>query len=444
MSLRAGWENLSPNAKRAAALGGGLLVVVAITAGSLLIAPPTTRDPYAQSPRDTLVRNILTDADPRQLGMEAMVNRLERMEKRMGELHQKLERDAKPGPGAPASTQAPSAAEREQALGHAVELEALRQEIGQLRDTLTRAQAQQATSKAPSEPPGVLASPKTAPAPADSVAEARRPAPMEELFGPPAPGRTMPALVSGAASGSQPAARNLQIRTVAAPEPLASGTKEGSARPEEGSFYMPAGAMLKGVLLNGLDMPTGQGARKDPTPALIRVKHQAILPNRVRADVRECFLLVSGFGDLASERAYLRGETFSCVRTDGGVIEIPIDGYAVGEDGKVGVRGRVVSKQGALLAKALQAGFLQSFSQLFNRMPAIPVNTGNGTNAQFQSMLTPQAMGAAAAQGVGGSMDRLANYYLDMAEQMFPVIEVDSGRGVEFILNKGASLRLAR
>jgi len=31
-----------------------------------------------------------------------------------------------------------------------------------------------------------------------------------------------------------------------------------------------------------------------------------------------------------------------------------------------------------------------------------------------------------------------------MAEQMFPVIEVDAGRGVEFILNKGTSLRLAR
>jgi len=323
-------------------------------------------------------------------------------------------------------------------------LETLRREVGQLRDALTRAQAQQAAPKAPSGPPGVLASPKAAPAPADTVAEARRPAPMEELFGPPAPARATPGLVSGAASGSQSVARNLQIRTVAAPESATSGTKEGRAKAEEGSVYIPAGAMLKGVLLNGLDMPTGQGARKDPAPALIRVKHQAILPNRVRADVRECFLLVSGFGDLASERAYLRGETFSCVRADGGVIEIPIDGYAVGEDGKVGVRGRVVSKQGALLAKALQAGFLQSFSQLFNSMPAIPVNTGNGSNVQFQSMLTPQALGAGAAQGVGGSMDRLANYYLDMAEQMFPVIEVDAGRGVELILNKGTALRLAR
>ncbi len=34
------------------------------------------------------------------------------------------------------------------------------------------------------------------------------------------------------------------------------------------------------------------------------------MPNRFRADVRECFLIVSGYGDLSSERAYLRGETF--------------------------------------------------------------------------------------------------------------------------------------
>jgi len=253
-----------------------------------------------------------------------------------------------------------------------------------------------------------------------------------------------PGLAATPEPGRQAASRNLQIRTVTAPEPKPSDAAGTTAGVEAGAVYVPAGAILNGVLLNGLDMPTGQGARKDPMPALIRVKHQAILPNRVRADVRECFLLVSGFGDLAAERAQLRGETFSCVRSDGGVVEIPMDGYAVGEDGKVGVRGRVVSKQGAMLAKALQAGFLQSFSQLFNRLPAIPVSTGNGADAQFQSLLTPQAMGAAAAQGAGGAMDRLANYYMDMAEQMFPVIEVDAGRGVEFILNKGTSLPLAK
>ncbi len=32
----------------------------------------------------------------------------------------------------------------------------------------------------------------------------------------------------------------------------------------------------------------GQGARQQPTPALVRIKHDALLPNRFRADVREC------------------------------------------------------------------------------------------------------------------------------------------------------------
>ncbi len=98
------------------------------------------------------------------------------------------------------------------------------------------------------------------------------------------------------------------------------------------------------------------------------------------------------------------------------------------------------------IAAALSGGFrLAGQAQgLIERLPAIPVNTGNRSDAQFQSLFTPQAMGGAAAQGADSATDRLANFYMDMAEQMFPVIEVDAGRGVEFILNKGTSLRLAK
>ena len=158
--------------------------------------------------------------------------------------------------------------------------------------------------------------------------------------------------------------------------------------------------------------------------------------------VKECFVIVGGFGDLGAERAYLRSETLTCVRTDGGVIEVPIDGYAVGEDGKVGIRGRLVSKQGAMLARAMQAGFLQSFSKVFTQVPSIPIST-SGSQVQFQSMLTPQSAQAGIAGGVGGAMEKLADYYMTMAENTFPVLEVDAGRGIEIILNKGISLRLA-
>jgi conjugal transfer pilus assembly protein TraB len=79
-------------------------------------------------------------------------------------------------------------------------------------------------------------------------------------------------------------------------------------------------------------------------------------------------MILSGYGDLSSERAYLRGETFSCIREDGGVIEAQLDSYAVGEDGKAGVRGRLVSKQGQMVAKSLIAGFLGGASKQWTLM----------------------------------------------------------------------------
>ena len=114
-----------------------------------------------------------------------------------------------------------------------------------------------------------------------------------------------------------------------------------------------------------------------------------ILPNLFTADVSECFLILSGYGDLGSERAYLRTEAISCVRRDGGAIEVPVDGYAVGEDGKAGVRGRVVSKQGAAIARAMQVSFLQGFSQFHEACRRRPIAKArlNGAFAQQQLAL---------------------------------------------------------
>ena len=43
--------------------------------------------------------------------------------------------------------------------------------------------------------------------------------------------------------------------------------------------------------------------------------------------------------------------------------------------------------------------------------------------------MTPQALQGAAVSGAGNALDRLANFFMDMAEEMFPVIEIDAGRG---------------
>ena len=127
-------------------------------------------------------------------------------------------------------------------------------------------------------------------------------------------------------------------------------------------IYIPAGSIIQGVLITGMDAQTSSSSIKDPMPALIRVQDETIMPNLYRSDIRECFILTGGYGDLSTERAFLRTETLSCIHEDGSVLEMGLEGYAAGEDGKAGVRGRLVTKNGQLIAQTMLAGFLQGWA----------------------------------------------------------------------------------
>lgn len=201
--------------------------------------------------------------------------------------------------------------------------------------------------------------------------------------------------------------------------------------------YLPSGSMMQVVSITGMDAPTGKQAMRDPLPMLFRVKASAVLPNRYRADVRECFVVASGHGDLASERAYLRSTSISCIRTDKKVIDVPVEMVAIGPDGKAGIRGRLVSKQGQVIAKAAASGVMQGIAQAFSGSN-YRLNLGSD-NVDYGTALQ-QGMGS----GVGSAFDRIAKYYLDMADQMFPVVEVDAGQKVTFMLVKGAQMGVVK
>ena len=46
-------------------------------------------------------------------------------------------------------------------------------------------------------------------------------------------------------------------------------------------------------------------------------------------------------------------------------------------------------------------------------------------------------------RGAGSAMDRMANYYMDLSETLFPVIEIDVTRHIEFIVQRGTTLKVA-
>lgn len=208
---------------------------------------------------------------------------------------------------------------------------------------------------------------------------------------------------------------------------------------KEPAAYLPSGTMFEVVLLNGMDAATNAVAQKNPVPSLTRVKADAILPNFYVHDIKECFVLVAGYGSLSSERALMRTETFSCVREGGKVIEAKLDGYVVGEDGRVGMRGRLVSKQGQLIAKSLASGVLSGFGQAVTPQSTPGLNLNSGTSYQMPDMgaIASSALG----RGFSDASKSASQFFLEMAKEMTPVVEIDAGRKATIILTKGVELK---
>lgn len=201
--------------------------------------------------------------------------------------------------------------------------------------------------------------------------------------------------------------------------------------------YMPAGTFMEGILLSGLDAPSGVQTSGNPVPALIQITDYGMLPNDWRKDIKKCRVTVEGYGDLASERAYLRTLFLSCVKHNGDVLEVALKAYVAGEDGKTGLRGKVVSKQGRMIAKSLWAGTISGLGSALTSKytttltsPLGSITSANGKGSFKRGL----------SSGVGRSLDRVARYYLKQAERVYPVIEIGAGRRVTIIVQKGVWL----
>jgi conjugal transfer pilus assembly protein TraB len=259
---------------------------------------------------------------------------------------------------------------------------------------------------------------------------------------PPPPGAAQGAGLPPPPPGVQPAPTPTGIVSIvlgdAAPGKGAKpATEAAPVASRDTRRYLPSGSFTRAVLLGGLDAPTGGQSQRNPQPVLLRLADNAILPNQFRARVKECFIVGAGYGDVSSERAYIRTESLSCVTRDGTAIDVPVKGYVAGEDGKAGMRGRLVSKQGQILANALLAGVASgighAFQQSSTTLSVSPLGTTSAVDPgkQFEAGL---------GTGVGKALDRLAQYYISLAEKVFPVIEVDAGRSVDVVITQGVAL----
>lgn len=206
--------------------------------------------------------------------------------------------------------------------------------------------------------------------------------------------------------------------------------------------YIPGGSFAPAVLLTGIEAGTATSAQSNPQPVLMRIQRDAVLPDDARYEVSRCFAIGSAYGSLSSQRAYIRLATLSCVAKGRGMLlEAPLKGYAVDSDGMFGLRGKLVERRGALLAKTLLAGFA---SGLGNALAAAQGTAYSGLGGYGTTISGTSVLKAGAFSGASTAANQLAQFYLKEAESIFPVIEVPPKRKITLVVTSGTSLKWHR
>ena len=260
---------------------------------------------------------------------------------------------------------------------------------------------------------------------------------------PPAPGGVPPQATSSVPTPPPPPKPEVvgDIKVVSAEKKEEAKGEKGNMTVGEATkkkqVYLPP-SFMEATLLSGLDAPAVGKGEAHPVPVLLRVKAPAILPNKVKANLKGCFVIAEGVGNLASERADLRLVSLSCIDKKGrAVIDQKIKGFVVDSDGKIGLRGRVVSKMGAILARSLIAGIFSGLGQAVSMQGMYYYPTTGSM------IIKPEEVARTTfATGIMQATANLQKFYLDLAAQTIPVVEVQPTRNVTLVISEGVNLEI--
>ena len=215
------------------------------------------------------------------------------------------------------------------------------------------------------------------------------------------------------------------------------------------SSWLPAGAHAEAVVLAGVDASAGVSSQGDPRPVLMRIVGPAWTAaedgTALQVDVDGCTVTGAAHGDLSSEKVYVRLRTMTCAVPEpgtgerpGAVIETDVAGFVAGS-GKTGVRGPVVSREGALVEKAFLAGVVsglgQGVSQAFQ-----PQAVATGTGAAVANTGLGDIGRAGLGAGASSAGQKVADYMIRRAEQYQPVVQLQAGTKVTLVFLEGARI----
>ena len=233
-------------------------------------------------------------------------------------------------------------------------------------------------------------------------------------------------------------------------EPDESGAGEAEAgkapAPEAKKVggWLPAGSHAEAVVLAGVDASAGISSQGDPRPVLLRITGPAWTAaedgTALAVDIEGCTVTGAAHGDLSSEKVYARLRTMTCAGDEPGtVVETEVAGF-VANAGKAGVRGPVVSREGALVGKAFLAGVFSGVGQGFASAYSPQAVATGGGNAAVANTGLEEIGRAGLGGGAATAGGKVADYLIRRAEQYQPVIQLRAGTPVSVVFIEGARL----
>ncbi|MGC0793496.1 F-type conjugal transfer pilus assembly protein TraB [Pantoea agglomerans] len=198
--------------------------------------------------------------------------------------------------------------------------------------------------------------------------------------------------------------------------------------------WIPSGSFSEAVMIEGADANASVTGQQNTSPVVITLLGDVSMPNGKTYNMDQCRVTGEIFGDISSERGEVRTKNISCILKNGKHIDMAFDGH-VSYQGKQGIRGKPVMRNGAVLANAGFAGLLSGLGE--------GVQAGSTTTVGIGATASPAA-GDILRQGLGGgaskAADTLSQYYIKRAEQYHPVIDIGAGNSVTVVFQQGFRL----
>ena len=203
--------------------------------------------------------------------------------------------------------------------------------------------------------------------------------------------------------------------------------------------YVPSGTFAKAVVLGGVDADASVDAQnQNHGVMLFKIINPGTLPNGKHSHLTGCFVTGSAYGDISSERAYVKLTKLSCVYDNSPIIDKAVTGWAF-FGGKVGIKGIPLMRDGKVVTWAGISGGLAGVAQAAQYAQSVQNfgAYGGATSIVPSSNIGPFA----ALGGASKAADTLSQYYIKRAEQYHPVIQVGSGNLVDIVFQDGFFLQ---